>query len=239
MNLAMTLRRVGAAAVALLFPARCSACDAPTAEDTAFCITCGLTVEALGPACTRCGIPMPSAARCLGCLQRPPPYSVATAPFQFGGALARAIRRLKWGEQPELARPLGRLVADAAGALAVERAHDALVPVPLHPRRLRERQFNQAALIALEARRARPSLPPVEVDLLERVRDTPPQTRLGVLQRRENVRGAFTARSVVRRRLLLIDDVLTTGATAEACAMALLDGGASEVAVLTLARAVT
>src|SRR5581483_5379618 len=134
---------------------------------------------------------------------------------------------------PELATPLGRLLRGSCAP-----AGDVVVPVPLHPRRLRAREFNQAALLAYAAR-ASSRAPPVDVQALDRVRDTPPQTELGVIDRRANVRGAFRAHEdrVRGKSITLVDDVMTTGATAEACTRALLDAGAREVAVLTLARA--
>jgi ComF family protein len=194
-----------------------------------------LTLEPVSAACARCGLPwVRPVARCLSCLARAPPYRAARAPYEFGGAIARAIRRLKWGRLPELGRPLGRLLpAEALGS------GDCVVPVPLHVRRLRARQFNQAALLVLGSAGER-RLPPLELGGLERVRDTPPQSALGLAERRANLRGAFRALPdrVRGRRVVLVDDVLTTGATAEACTEALLDGGAAEVVVLTLARAV-
>jgi ComF family protein len=225
------------AVLALVYPARCSTCDSKCAEEAAFCELCAETLEPIGGGCDRCGLPLAGErggpARCLQCLERPPPFSTARAPFQFGGALARAIRRFKWGRQPELGGPLGRLLDGGCAP-----SGDVVVPVPLHPRRLREREFNQAALLAYGARR-RPRPPPVDVHALERVRDTPPQTALGVSDRRANVRGAFRAHAARVRglRVTLVDDVMTTGATAEACSRALLEAGAREVAVLTLARA--
>lgn len=227
--------RLFSAAVTLLYPARCAACDAACPEERAFCETCGFGLQPLGAACSTCALPLPSGTRCLACLSRPPPFARAFAPFEFGGPLAQAIRRLKWGRQPELGRPLGAL-------LPADRLADCelIAPVPLHPRRLRAREFNQAALIALGARAAHRSLPPVDVRALDRVRDTPPQSALGLDDRRRNVRGAFRARPerVRGRRVLVVDDVLTSGATAWACTRALLSAGAREVGVLTVARAV-
>jgi predicted amidophosphoribosyltransferase len=239
----------------LLFPARCSACDEACDDPTAaFCRICALSLEAVEWACPRCALPLASRTRCLGCLARPPRFAAARSPFEFGGALAVALRRLKWSRMPELARPIAGLlppdVLDGA---------DLVVPVPLHPRRLREREFNQAALLALslrDARRrraARPSrgappgesrgeraVPSVELGALVRVRDTASQATLTPDARRANVRAAFRAEPalVEGRRVLLVDDVMTTGATADACAGALHAAGAIRVSVLTVARAV-
>jgi ComF family protein len=213
--------------VNLIFPPRCVGCDAPC--PAAFCVTCAISVDRIGAACTRCGLPLPeSQGPCLGCLQRPPPWATAHSVFLFGGALAEAIRRCKYADRPELARPLGRLLGPAVQLV------DVVAPVPLHPRRLRARGFNQAALLALAAGG------PVDVRALVRVRDTSPQAGLTAAERRRNLAGAFEARAerVRDRRVLVIDDVLTTGATLEAVTRALTDAGAAEVHVLTLARAV-
>jgi ComF family protein len=227
-------RSLFAATLALVFPARCSACAESCPEGHPFCASCALSLVPITSACARCGLPLPDGtenAPCLGCTVRAPPYSRARAAYQFGGALARAIRRLKWGRAPDLGRPLGRLLSTVGTDADV----DVIVPVPLHPRRLRSREFNQAALLALELPEARR----VDLAALERIRDTPPQSTLGLDERRRNVRDAFVARPdrVRERRVVLVDDVLTTGATAEACARALLDAGAARVGVLTLARA--
>lgn len=216
----------------LLWPARCGACDAPCDEGAALCETCGLSLDPIVPAgaCRLCGLPVYAGPLCGGCLGRAPPWSRAWAPFSYGAALAQAIRRLKWDARPDLARPLARLLGGLGGDA------DLVVPVPLHPRRLRARGYNQAALLAL----AMPGGLPIELGALLRTRDTRPQTELEPRERRANVRGAFRARPerLRGRRVLLVDDVLTTGATAEACTRALLDAGAAGVGVLTVARAV-
>jgi ComF family protein len=221
--------RLYRAAVALLYPSHCATCDQGCDEGAAFCPSCALSVEPISSPCPGCALPTSGGARCLGCVIRRPIFSRACAPFEFGGALARAIRRLKWGGRPDLGAVLGPL-------LGAHHDSDCVVPVPLHPRRLRRREFNQAALLALGGR-AR--LPPIDLKALVRIRDTPPQSALGIGDRRANVRGAFRAdpRRIRGKRALVVDDVMTTGATADACAEALFDAGAVDVAVLTLARA--
>jgi ComF family protein len=244
------------AALELFFPARCAACDQLLDEESAiFCAACALSVEPIVSACPRCALPWPQPLErpppCIACLIRSPRVEAAFAPYEFGGAIAQAVRRLKWAALPELSRPLGRLLADGFARAGPSFSDvDVAVPVPLHPRRLRSREFNQAALLAQTmtaalARRDRsPRILRVDANALVRLRDTPPQTGLGRAQRRCNVLGAFAvprwARDRVRdKRVLLVDDVLTTGATADACAAALYEAGAAAVLVLTLGRAMT
>jgi ComF family protein len=243
------------AAFELLFPGACCACDGLLESDSAaFCAACAITLEPVITSCPKCALPWPTPVErpppCIACLMRPPRVEAAFAPYQFGGALAQAVRRLKWSRLPELARPLGELLADGlTRAGPAMQDVDLVAPVPLHPKRLRVREFNQAAALAhamaaaIRARdRALARRLRVDTSVLLRVRDTPPQTGLGRAQRRANVLGAFEVRAVGRvrgRRILLVDDVLTTGATVDACAGALLDAGAAAVLVLTLGRAVT
>jgi ComF family protein len=246
--------RLWQAALDLLYPARCCSCDAvlDVAGDV-FCGACALTRQPSESACPRCArptaVPLERPPPCLACLRRAPRFGLAAAGFEFGGAIAEAIRRLKWHPMPELAPALGGLLYAAfrqapAGFAAV----DLIVPVPLHRRRLRTREFNQAAELAAamrEAARARDApLGRVTLDArgLLRLRDTPPQTGLDAAARRRNVLDAFRARDpahIAGRHVLLVDDVMTTGATADACASALHRAGAAEVLVLTLGRAVT
>ena len=246
--------RLWRAALDLLYPARCAACDVELDRpNDIFCGPCALTLTPIDSGCPRCARPLPTRSErpppCLGCLQRPPRFDAAAAGFEFGGALAEAIRRLKWQRMPELAPSLGVLLYEALQRAPADfAAIDLIAPVPLHRRRLRAREFNQAGELAAalrEAARAREvPLGRVALDAraLERMRDTPPQTGLDSGQRRRNVLGAFRARIPERvrgRRVLLVDDVLTTGATADACASALKQAGAATVLVLTLGRAVT
>jgi ComF family protein len=244
--------RMWRAALELIYPARCAACDVILDEpDDAFCRGCALTLAPIASACPRCA--RPTAARlarpapCIGCLEHPPRFSLAASGYEFGGALAEAIRRLKWHHMPELAPALGALLyAALARAPAGFGDVDLIVPVPLHRKRLRAREFNQAAELAVALREAArlhgAPLGRVAVDAraLERTRDTPPQTGLDALQRRHNMLDAFRGRDPARvrkKRVLVVDDVLTTGATADACAAALLHAGAAAVLVLTLGRA--
>jgi ComF family protein len=248
-RLAGWLGDLGRGWLEIVFPDTCAACGQPVAEGQAFCDTCGLSLERVGPlVCRRCGEPRePLAPRCCSrCRRRPPAFGRARAAFLYGGELGHAISRMKFGGRPELASPLGRLLAaplvEILGAAAPPVA---IAAVPLHPRRLRQREFNQALLLARVAARAARRLgtraPRPDAFALARVRDTPPQIGLSPKERARNVREAFRAvpRRVARRTVILVDDVLTTGATADACARALLAAGAAAVEVLTLARAAT
>jgi ComF family protein len=160
----------------------------------------------------------------------------AASLYESEGTVRQAILLFKYGGRPSLGRHLGRLMADATDRLFESSAFDLLIPVPLHPTRERERGFNQAALLAREVGR-RCGLP-VGHRLLRRVKST--QTQSGGRRDREaNVKGACQVARPERvqdHRLLLVDDVLTTGATVNECAKALLAAGAAEVAVYTLAR---
>jgi ComF family protein len=153
------------------------------------------------------------------------------------GKLRALVQRLKYDGYRPLARPLARFLAHAAEQLS-EQSFDIVVPVPLHRKRERQRGFNQAEILAKELARLR-KIPLGSRDCM-RVRDTPPQTGLRAAERRKNVAGAFAVphpERVQGKRVLLIDDVLTTGATASACAQALRKAGAKGVWVATLARA--
>jgi len=219
----------------LLWPDRCAACDA--VGETPFCPACADTLEPCPAGCPLCGAPADEALlpaikprRCGPCKRAPPPWARASAPWLHGGALADGIHRLKYQGRADLAAPLGVLFAGAEPPRA-----DVVCPIPLHPSRLRERGFDQAYLLAAGASR-RLGLP--LSPLLRRVRATPQQVWLERAARERNVRGAFAASpEAAGLRVCLIDDVLTTGATARAAAEALFRAGAARVEVRTLARA--
>lgn len=154
------------------------------------------------------------------------------AALVYGGPVADAIRRFKYGDRPELASMLAPFLLEAAVPLGGR--VDRVVPVPLHPRRYRSRGYNPSTLLAVPV--AKRLAVPLCTRRLRRVRDTPPQAGLSVQARDDNVRGAFAASRVRGERVLLIDDVRTTGVTAHACREALGAAGATEVWTLVLAR---
>lgn len=164
------------------------------------------------------------------------------APFEYGGALAEALLRLKWRGRDDLARPLGKLLGPSLRRLWRREGFDLVVPVPLHPRRLRQRGFNQATLLAAAGLKAAAlggnrRLSPT---LLRRVRSDPPARSMRREARFLRTHAAFSVaapRQVAGRRVLLIDDVVTTGATVSACATALHAAGALHVEALALLRA--
>ena len=192
----------------LVSPSACAACDGRVKWRTVFCRTCARTLV---------------------------PAKVDDAAFEYGGAMARAITRMKYGDRPDLARPLGAALSRIAARLP---AVDAVASVPLHPKRLAERGFNQAALLAAPLARM--------LDVrhvpraLVRIRDTPRQAELDRDARQHNVMGAFEADSdrVCGRRWLLVDDVRTTGATLGACVRALKTAGAAAVTPVSLSIAI-
>lgn len=213
----------------LVLPPRCAACGALGREP--FCAACAEAVDEPGSGCRRCGRPGPDAA-CGACLAEPPAFDVVRAGGLLGGPLADAVHALKYRGRPALARPLGEWLA---GRVELPKGA-VLVPVPLAPRRRRERGHDQAALLAEALSRAagRERLRRA----LRRVRDTPPQVGRDRAARARNVQGAFAASTAVAGRdVVLVDDVVTTGATADACARALKAAGARSVTVVSLARA--
>jgi len=219
----------------IFFPPACLACAEVLPAAGFFCRRCAEAVEHLpSPHCIQCAEPGAFArGRCPRCTSRPPPFDVAFAPFAHDGPIARAIHQFKYEDHPELAPGLALLLSREAPLFASPEAM--LCAVPLHARRFRGRKYDQAQLLAgALAKRTGQRC----VCALTRWRETQRQVGLSEADRELNVAGAFRAAPVVRNeRVLLIDDVFTTGATARAAAAALLDAGARAVEVLTLARA--
>jgi ComF family protein len=229
-------------ALDFLFPPRCPACGERT-QRVALCARCSAAIApARSPLCPSCGESFPGSGpdhHCSRCLARPPHFDRARACALYrsdrSSPLIDVLHRFKYGRDVTLAPLLGDFLADRC-PLPVD--HDLLVPVPLDLGRLRWRGFNQAAALAraLAARRRRPLHPMA----LQRCRATPPQVGLGEDDRRRNMAGAFAVRDrtvVHGRAILLIDDVMTTGATVEECAKTLRRAGARRVDVVVLARA--
>lgn len=241
------VRGVGAAftaALDLLLPPECLACDAPVSAPGLFCAACfGATTLIVDPVCARCGLPFASAEAagragvCPACHDAPPRFAAARAALLYDAGARRLILPFKHADRPEIAARLAPLLARAGVGLL--EAAEVLVPVPLHRRRLFARRYNQAAVLALAlGKRARR---PVVVDALRRLRPTAPLRGRTAAERAAALAGAFAVRpsraaALAGRRVLLIDDVLTSGATANACAEALLDAGARRVDVLAAAR---
>ncbi len=189
------------------------------------------------PSCAACDARVPRravlCAACAGAVLRAGPGPVVAFAL-FGGPVAEALRRLKYGDRPDLARPLGHLLRRAAREARLRA--NLVVPVPLHPARLAERGYNQAALLASAV--ARELGAPLAARALERTRDTPQQARLDRARRLENVAGAFVGRARLHgQNVVLVDDVATTGATLDACGAALRAAGALSVTALCVARA--
>lgn len=235
-----------------LYPPRCRACSGSIQgrDREYFCSTCWLQIQLVAhPFCTICGRPFPDSSGddhiCGVCLARNPHFarahSWACYPREEATEhpLRQVIQKFKYGRKVALGKPLGRLMARGCEEFLATCKAEAIIPVPLHPRRLRWRGFNQSVLLARQISRAYNI--PLDCFTLFRKMDTPPQTRLAEEDRRKNIRGAFAVAgeiAVAGKRLLLVDDVYTSGATVNECSRILKRGGAREVFVLTLARTV-
>jgi ComF family protein len=229
------------AALDLVFPPLCPVCDGMlgVGRRDPLCGACWEGFERIAPPwCRCCGAPLGIEGLCGACRGRRPRFAYARAAVLYGDLVREAIHAFKFGGRRGMANPLGDLLAGLGLSALPGAAPDALVPVPLHPRRARERGYDQALLLARRLERAWGV--PVVADALLRAVPTQPQTDLDAAARRRNVRDAFAVRRpelIAGRHIVLVDDVLTTGATAGECARSLYRAGAAAVGVLTVARA--
>jgi ComF family protein len=227
------LTKLKGKALDFVFPQWCIGCGC---EGDLLCYSCRRALpQIMPPFCPKCGQPQPSGVLCPSCVGWQAHIDGIRSPFRFEGLIRQAIHQLKYRNLRALAIPLARLLMDylVANPIPLE----VLVPVPLHPKRLRERGYNQSSLLARELSKLT-SLPMVD-DCLVRQRHTPPQARTSSIdERQRNVAQAFTCRDqgLQNRQVLLIDDVATSGATVNACAAALKSAGATSVWALVLAR---
>lgn len=236
------LRRLWDGFLDLLLPPRCLSCGVTVPVLGTLCVACWREITFLGaPCCACCGYPfdfdLGSNGLCGACAAHAPAFDRARAVMRYDDSSRELVLALKHGDRLHLAPTLAQWMRRAGAELLAEA--DLLVPVPLHWTRLFARRYNQAAVLALAM--ARPEGLAVSADCLIRRRRTPSQGRKNALARRRNVAGAFALRregEVRGKRILLIDDVLTTGATVEECARVLKRAGAAGVDVLALARAV-
>lgn len=246
--LPVLVRRIGAAgraALDALLPPQCLTCEEAVERPGQFCQACFSATQFItAPCCDACGVPlgfatMPGRLLCETCIAEPPPWGRARAALVYDGQSSRVVLSFKHADQPELAAALAPMMARAGGALLAGAA--LLVPVPLHRGRLLARRYNQSALLAQHLARLSgiPSLP----DALRRTRATRKLGMLSAAARAEMVGGAIEVRphraaALAGRRVVLVDDVLTSGATARDCTRALFAAGVAGVDVLVAARVV-
>ena len=218
----------------------CLLCDGPAEAEMPICVACEAEMPWLGEHCQTCALPLPTAGlTCEGCLLEPPAYEQVAVPWRYDFPVDSLITRFKHNAK----WPFGHLLADVLSQYLQHRFDedlprpDALLPVPLAAKRLRQRGFNQAAMLARWLSRQLDL--PCEENVVRRIQDTSAQQDLDAKARKRNLRNAFaltTDAHVKGRHLALVDDVLTTGATAQALARLLMNAGAARVDVYCLAR---
>jgi len=232
-----------AGALSWIFRPQCAACGDPVTSGLPFCSSCASSLEENRTCCPRCAEPSssPRATECSRCRRKPLPLARIVAPWQYGGALSEAIVRLKFTGHPEVARTLAPLIAPVLVATAIAADAQLIIPIPLHWTRRLSRGFDQSRLLLRHACALNP--PPAELaPALRRVRATEYQSRTDDARGRfRNLAGAFQVPPrwrdrVAGARVLVFDDVVTTGATMAAAARVLRRAGAAQVIGVALAR---
>jgi len=238
LDVSFALRAFASGLSKRLWPGRCLVCAESVAAGDApgrdLCAVCARALPWNAQACARCALPLPEASPACGrCLRHPPPLTRTIAVFRYASPLDRLLPRLKFYEDLAAGRLCATLMAQA---LCAAPRPEALIPLPLHRQRLRERGFDQTLELARPLARA--FALPLRDDLLARVRETAPQSRLDAPGRRRNLRSAFTVRTdrPLPAHVALVDDVMTTGATLHAAADALLRAGVVRVDAWVCAR---
>jgi ComF family protein len=219
--------------VDFFFPSRCLGCGR---WGDLICEKCFLDLPRIvPPICSKCGRPESSGGLCPGCWSTPPSIDGIRSVFRFEGVVRKAIHQLKYYDLKTISKDLAKILYDYITFNKLE--YEVIVPVPLHKKRLRHRGYNQSLLIARELGKLTNN--DVLTDVLVRVKEGVSQARTtGVQQRVKNVKDAFSCHghSAMNRKVILIDDVCTSGATLESCAEALKSAGAETVWGLTIAR---
>ena len=216
-----------------LLPRHCRLCQAPDPSDRGVCDDCLADLPRITTGCLRCGRSLAAAgSHCGRCQRHPPAFDRCIALFRYATPLDGLLLQLKFGQAVHLARTFASLFAER---LRDQARPDAILPVPLHPARQRERGFNQAIEIARPLARQLGCM--LDLDTCVRARATPPQTRLSAGARRRNLRGAFRLTRAPASHIALLDDVMTTGSTLNEIAALLRDGGAQRIDVWICARA--
>ncbi|MUV13154.1 ComF family protein [Noviluteimonas gilva] len=217
----------------LLWPGRCLACRAPGIAGMDLCAACEQALPRMPNACLRCALPLPQSGTCGMCRRRPPPLQEVHAACLYSAPVDRLLPRFKFHDDLAAGRLLSQLMAESFASLP---SPDALIAVPLHTGRLRSRGYDQALELARPLARA--LRVPLLTGVLERTRATAPQSERAAAARRRNVRRAFAVRrdAAVPAHVVLVDDVMTTGATLHSAAEALLRAGASRVDAWVCAR---
>jgi len=229
----------------LVFPRACAGCGGPVGDESPhICWNCLASLWPIQrPYCSICGDPIWGCVEhefiCAACSARRPGFDAARSAMHYDGRMAEILQEFKYRRASHLSHDLAVFLLQCVRTHYSIASIDALVPVPLHRRKERERTYNQARLLARDLAGALGK--PLLTQILVRCRATPTQTRLTASERRENVRGAFVPRNenwIEGRRLLLVDDVMTTGATVDECARVLKSAGAAVVKAITVARGV-